>query len=195
MSVIGIVRLAPGQVGYFDDLTRIHLTIASPEKPVISGMNTNNLKRAVKSGRILLSSGSLDASAVKAQAPVVPEPVQEVKVEAQTQTPAESAEIKEESGTVTIDTDAALQKIQEEKEVETLVVEEPAVETAAEAVVEESAEEVDAEDAIVATTEETLVETAEVEADDTTEVKDEVDEESTETVEAAVVKKGNTKKK
>jgi hypothetical protein len=60
MQVLGIVRLAPGRVGFFDEYTRIHLTIASPEKPVIEGMNTTNLKRAVKSGSIKLVSGSLD---------------------------------------------------------------------------------------------------------------------------------------
>jgi hypothetical protein len=139
MSVIGIVRLAPGQVGYFDDVTRIHLTIASPEKPVISGMNTANLKRAVKSGRILLTTGSLDAT-VKVATPM---PVEEVQVETPVQVPVESVEvqeeIKEESGVVTLDTEAAVQKIQEESVEEAIVEEQP--EVVEETVVEEEATE------------------------------------------------------
>jgi len=59
-SVIAVVRLAPGRVGYFDELTRIHLTLQTPQKPVIEGMNTTNLKKAVKSGSLQVVSGSLE---------------------------------------------------------------------------------------------------------------------------------------
>lgn len=58
-EVIGIVRLAPGEVGYFDDLTRIHLTIANPQHPIYAGMNTTNIKRSVRVGRLVLVSGTL----------------------------------------------------------------------------------------------------------------------------------------
>lgn len=61
MNILGIVRLSQGEVGYYDDITRTHLTIASPEATVFEGMNTTNLKRAVKSGRIKLVSGSLES--------------------------------------------------------------------------------------------------------------------------------------
>jgi hypothetical protein len=64
MKVIGTVRLAPGKVGYFDQVTRIHLTISSPEKQVTDTMNTENLKRAVKTGAIKLVSGSLNSETV-----------------------------------------------------------------------------------------------------------------------------------
>jgi hypothetical protein len=80
-SVIAVVRLAPGRVGYFDDITRIHLTIANPEKPVIEGMNVTNLKRAVRGGSIKVVAGSLEPVAtlskeviepIQIPAPVVP---------------------------------------------------------------------------------------------------------------------------
>lgn len=60
VNVIGVVRLAKGRVGYFDELTRIHLTISSPERPIYAGMNTANIKRAVHSGVLRLISGSLE---------------------------------------------------------------------------------------------------------------------------------------
>lgn len=87
MQVIGIVRLGPGRVGYFDELTRIHLTLASPEKPVFNSMNTTNLKKAVKFGSLKLVSGTLDVSEanskLKTEVPVEvkePEKIEDVKV-------------------------------------------------------------------------------------------------------------------
>jgi hypothetical protein len=59
MKAIGTIRLAPGNVGYFDPITRIHLTISNPEKPVLDTMNTEGLKQAVRSGSIKLISGTL----------------------------------------------------------------------------------------------------------------------------------------
>jgi hypothetical protein len=80
-NVIGYVKLAYGQVGYFDQLTRIHLTIANNTKPVFAGMNTINLKNAVASKRIMLISGTLDMQAPAAPniQPINEQPVAEVK--------------------------------------------------------------------------------------------------------------------
>lgn len=57
-KVIAIVRLNPGQGAYYDELTRIHLTVRSPQANVYAGMNTEGLKRSVKSGRLRLVQGS-----------------------------------------------------------------------------------------------------------------------------------------
>jgi hypothetical protein len=73
MAIMGIVRLAPGRVGYYDEITRIHLTISSPERPITEGMNTTNLKRAVRSRVLNLVSGSLDP---ETKTPVTPNEVQ-----------------------------------------------------------------------------------------------------------------------
>ena len=56
---IARVKLTPGSGGYFDPITRIHLTHGSPEKPVYSGMNVAGLQAAVRNRRISVISGSL----------------------------------------------------------------------------------------------------------------------------------------
>lgn len=56
---IARIKLNPGQGGYFDPITRIHLTHGDPIKVVYAGMNTTGLKAAVRSKRISIISGSL----------------------------------------------------------------------------------------------------------------------------------------
>ena len=58
-KVIAKIKLNPGQGGYFDPITRIHLTHADPEKEIYAGMNTEGLKNAIRNKRISLISGSL----------------------------------------------------------------------------------------------------------------------------------------
>ena len=64
-KVIAEIKLAPGQVGFYDPLTNIHLTITYPFGTVYSGMNTTNLLRSVKSKRLVLLSGSLSPTIIK----------------------------------------------------------------------------------------------------------------------------------
>jgi len=56
---IAELRLAPGQVGFYDELTNIHLTLTRPFASVYQGMNTSRLQQSVNSGRLILVSGSL----------------------------------------------------------------------------------------------------------------------------------------
>ena len=56
---IARIKLNPGQGGYFDPITRIHLTHGDPIRTVYAGMNTTGLKAAVRSKRISIISGSL----------------------------------------------------------------------------------------------------------------------------------------
>lgn len=58
-KVIARVKLNPGQGGYFDPISRIHLTHGDPEKDIYSDMNTSGIKAAVRNKRISLVSGSL----------------------------------------------------------------------------------------------------------------------------------------
>ena len=58
-QVIAKIKLNPGKGGYFDPITRIHLTHGDSEKPVFAGMNTANLRKAVRDKRITITSGSL----------------------------------------------------------------------------------------------------------------------------------------
>lgn len=59
MENIALIRLAPGRVGFYDPLSRIHLTIGSPNAYVPSGTNCANLRRNVKNGVISLVDGTL----------------------------------------------------------------------------------------------------------------------------------------
>lgn len=58
-QVIAKVKLNPGSGGYFDPITRIHLTHGSPIGNVYAGMNTTGLHSAVRSRRISVIEGSL----------------------------------------------------------------------------------------------------------------------------------------
>jgi hypothetical protein len=58
-EIIAVIRLSTGEVGYYDELSRIHLTIGNPQKEVVAGTNCTQLRRSVKSGRLRLLSGSL----------------------------------------------------------------------------------------------------------------------------------------
>ena len=56
---IAEIKLSPGQVGFYDELTNIHLTIASPFGQVYRGMNTSRIKASVASKKLILLSGTL----------------------------------------------------------------------------------------------------------------------------------------
>lgn len=59
MNKKATIRLGRGNVGFYDELTRIHLTIASPFADVYEGMNTTNLERGVRYNTIEVVEGSL----------------------------------------------------------------------------------------------------------------------------------------
>ena len=71
-TVIAEIRLAPGEVGYYDDYSRIYLNAGRPTAKIYAGMNTTQIRRSIRSGRLLLISGSLNAPAEqpKAETPV-----------------------------------------------------------------------------------------------------------------------------
>lgn len=58
-SVLAKIRLATGNVGWYDPLTNIHLTIQRPEALVYEGQNTSNLKQGVMYKTITVVDGSL----------------------------------------------------------------------------------------------------------------------------------------
>jgi len=60
MKILGRVKLSPGQAGFYDNLTNIYLTIPSPEGIIVEGMNLTNIKRSLRSKRLMLVSGSLE---------------------------------------------------------------------------------------------------------------------------------------
>lgn len=58
-NVIATLKLAPGEIGYFDEVSNTHLTQKNPIKQVVAGTNCSVLRRSVKCGRLILLIGSL----------------------------------------------------------------------------------------------------------------------------------------
>ena len=59
MTHIAVISLAPGQVGFYDDLSGIHLSLANREAKVYKGTNTAGISNAIKEGKITVVSGSI----------------------------------------------------------------------------------------------------------------------------------------
>ena len=95
---IAKIRLASGEVGYYDDYSRIYLSVANPEAYIYPGTNLFQIKRSIKSGRLRLIEGSLSEPVVEQPivtsgicSPKAPEVVVEVKAKGMT-TQKESTE-------------------------------------------------------------------------------------------------------
>ena len=58
-KAIATVRLAPGRAGFYDPLSRVHLTVGRPKATIYSGTNCASLRRNVKAGVIRLEEGTL----------------------------------------------------------------------------------------------------------------------------------------
>lgn len=58
-KAIATIKLAPGQVGFYDPLSRIHLTLGNPTATVYSGTNCAALRRNVKAGILRILDGTL----------------------------------------------------------------------------------------------------------------------------------------
>ncbi len=89
-EVIAEIRLAPGEVGYYDDYSRIYLSTAKPVAKIYAGMNTTQIRKSIRSGRLRLVSGSLfgpapvkEEVAPKKQAKEEAKPVEVPKQEAE----------------------------------------------------------------------------------------------------------------
>jgi len=123
-NVIAEIRLAPGEVGYYDDYSRIYLNSARPTAKIYAGTNTTQIRKSIRSGRLRLISGSLNAAPAKAEPkPVKPE-VKEEAAEAVEEVKEETAEAVEEVK------EEAAEAVEEVKEEATEAVEEVKEETA-----------------------------------------------------------------
>lgn len=121
-QMIGIVRLAPGEVGFYDEISRIHLTISRPQAEVYDYMNTSKLVRAVRNKVLILVEGSLNAVKVINEEPVVKEKKvsapaikkEKAEVLVETETVAEKEELTKTLIEETIATEEVVEAIQEE---------------------------------------------------------------------------------
>ena len=125
-KVIAEIKLAPGQVGFYDPLTNIHLTITYPFGTVYSGMNTTNLLRSVKSKRLVLLSGSLSPTIIKKDVDTqkvtysakasneVETASVEVKTEIESKAKAIQEEVIEKVKAATVEAEVAVEEVKEE---------------------------------------------------------------------------------
>lgn len=59
MKVIGKVKLARGEVAFYDEASKIHLTLSNPVAEIYDFTNTAAIKRAIKYRRLVLIEGTL----------------------------------------------------------------------------------------------------------------------------------------
>ena len=80
-KIIAKIGLTRGQVGFYDPLTNIHLTITKPFADIYQGMNTSRIRVSIKSGRLKLVSGCLDPIELKEDNTTQPKATTDKKVE------------------------------------------------------------------------------------------------------------------
>ena len=88
-QAIAVIALAPGEIGYYDDYSRIYLSNESPKAVIYAGTNLFQIRKSIASGRLRLVQGSLSGEAdaentktVEIKPVITPEPVkEETKVE------------------------------------------------------------------------------------------------------------------
>lgn len=88
-QAIAVIALAPGEIGYYDDYSRIYLSNESPKAVIYAGTNLFQIRKSIASGRLRLVQGSLSGEAdaentktIEVKPVITPEPIkEEVKVE------------------------------------------------------------------------------------------------------------------
>lgn len=120
-KIIAVVKLSRNKIGYYDPLTRIHLTIADPTAEVTSDLNVSNLKEALKYGVIQVTKGDLDGETDILEGEIKDgNSIQGYDIQEAEQAEFQEAELQEESEQVV---DEAPVEVKEEK------VAEPEIET------------------------------------------------------------------
>jgi len=71
-EIIAEIRLAPGEIGYYDDYSRIYLSTSKPSAYIYAGTNTTQIRKSIRSGRLRLVSGSLFGPKPAQEAPKAP---------------------------------------------------------------------------------------------------------------------------
>lgn len=88
-QAIAVIALAPGEIGYYDDYSRIYLSNESPKAVIYAGTNLYQIRKSIASGRLRLVQGSLSGEAdaentktVEVKPVITPESIkEEVKAE------------------------------------------------------------------------------------------------------------------
>lgn len=133
-QAIAVIALAPGEIGYYDDYSRIYLSNESPKAVIYAGTNLFQIRKSIASGRLRLVQGSLSGEAdtentktTEVKPIIAPEPVkEEIKVKPEPITEASKEEEKVEvEATDDVPKQNAIEEVVEQAEVaETVAVEE-----------------------------------------------------------------------
>ena len=118
-QAIAVIALAPGEIGYYDDYSRIYLSNESPKAVIYAGTNLFQIRKSIASGRLRLVQGSLSGEAdaentktVEIKPIITPEPVkEEVKIEPE---PIVEAPKEEEKAEIETTYDVPKQNVTEE---------------------------------------------------------------------------------
>lgn len=144
MAPIAEIKLAPGEAGYYDEYSRIYLSSTSPRAVIYPGVNCTQIKRSIRSGRLILVSGGFDVppkqeeNKVKITPVITPDPVVEVAVNEQEEAkPVEPEVVIQSSETEEGQTEVVTEEVTEETSV-TEEVKEETVESVEEPVVKKS---------------------------------------------------------
>lgn len=80
-KIIAVVRLAPGQVAFYDEKTGTHLTIGNPMGEIQEHMKIDGIKRAVANKTLTLVHGGFTETSEVAKAVQIEPKVEAPKVE------------------------------------------------------------------------------------------------------------------
>lgn len=140
MKEIAVVKLAPGKVAFYDDYTKIHLTLSNPTASIYEGMNLKRIKNSVKFGVLQVLVGSLNTAEVE-EVPVktIHDHVDKAVINESTTEPTASKIIVE-----TVDADTVVENDAPQVEIDEKIVPEE-VDAEIEKEVEPQAESVEAE--------------------------------------------------
>lgn len=118
-QAIAVIALAPGEIGYYDDYSRIYLSNESPKAVIYAGTNLFQIRKSIASGRLRLVQGSLsgeidaeNTKTVEVKPVITPEPIkEEVKIEPE---PTVEASKEEEKAEIEATYDVPKQNVIEE---------------------------------------------------------------------------------
>lgn len=137
---IAEIKLAPGEVGYYDEYSKIYLSSANQSAIVYSGTNCTQIKRSIQSGRLRLVRGGFDIEPKANNILVKKNTEAAVKVEAENK--VEKVKASKENNVAEVKSEVETAK-EENKEKEKVKTEEKVAEVKEEAATEAKAETVE----------------------------------------------------
>lgn len=137
---IAEIKLAPGEVGYYDEYSKIYLSSANQSAIIYSGTNCTQIKRSIQSGRLRLVRGGFDVEPEANN--ILVKKNTEAAVEVEAENKVEKVKISKENNVVKVKSEAETVK-EENKIKEEVKAEEKVAKTKEEVATEAKAETVE----------------------------------------------------